>query len=58
MNSLVNNVNNSDIKCVPFHTGQPTRRGVQKSDQNPHHPSKGGVKRTRTVLTRVFSYAC
>lgn len=40
-----------------FDTGQPTRGGVQKSDQNPHHPPKGGVNANGTVFTRVL-YAC
>lgn len=38
-----------DLSSTTFHTGQPTRGGVQKSDQNPHHPPKGGVTRMRSV---------
>lgn len=38
-------------------TGQPTRGGIQKSDQNPHHPPKGGVNENETVLNQCCSLA-
>lgn len=51
--TIVNSIGlfqNTRIKmCVRFDTGQPTRRGVQKPDQNSHHPSKGGVNSTNEI---------